>query len=268
MLSTCHWGLEIWASHRAVGQSLFGDLLFRDYRADWHVTGFKPINCELWNWNCSFSFIFFCLLNIEVWMLFKLLLMLIAHLGCIFSHMYWFLIKAWYCNRLFVFSLIKQFLSLVSKVLGYELEVKGTKWLAHRCSSHTEDELCEFSIHGGLWSTACFPRLRTLDSWTCSGIGLAVHTAFLPQPPRSSLGLVCTLFCGNLFISMFSSNSEKTSPEECWPLLERNISEIRHSSFGCFIYKVWLQIQSVWNAVITELQSLECCGLYGARSWI
>lgn len=98
-----------------------------------------------------------------------------------------------------MFSLIKQFLSLVSKVLGYELEVKGTKWLAHRCSSHTEDELCEFSIHGGLWSTACFPRLRTLDSWTCSGIGLVVHTTFLPQPP----GLAWD-WCVLCFVEIFS----------------------------------------------------------------
>lgn len=104
----------------------------RGYRADRHVTGFKPINCELWNWNSFFSFIFFCLLNIEVWMLFKLLLlMLMAHLGCVFSHMYWFLIKAWwYCNRLFV-----QFNKMVFESClksDYELDIKGIKWLARR----------------------------------------------------------------------------------------------------------------------------------------
>lgn len=33
--------------------------------------GIKPINCELWNWNCSFGFIFFCILNIEIQKLFK-----------------------------------------------------------------------------------------------------------------------------------------------------------------------------------------------------
>lgn len=166
-----------------------------------------------------------------------------------------------------MFSLIKQFLSLVSKVLGYELEVKGTKWLAHRCSSHTEDELCEFSVHGGLWSTACFPRLRTLDSWTCSGIGLVVHTTFLPQPP----GLAWD-WCILCFVETFSylcslqilRKRAQKSADHC--LKETYQRSDTHSSFGCFIYKVWLQIQSVWNAVITELQSLECCGLYGARS--
>lgn len=84
----------------------------------------STVNCEI---EIALSvFISFSLSNIEVWMLFKLVPLMLAHLGCVFSCMYWFLIKAWWhCNGLFVFSSIKQFLSLVSKVCGCEWEIKA-----------------------------------------------------------------------------------------------------------------------------------------------
>ena len=63
----------------------------------------STVNCEIEI--ALLVFISFSLINTEVWMLFKLRPLTLAHLGCVFSCMYWFLIKAWWhCNGLFVFS--------------------------------------------------------------------------------------------------------------------------------------------------------------------
>lgn len=177
-------------------QELFGNpFLFWDCRNDTRVIGLKPINCELSNWHCSFGFLFFSVLNIEIWKLKFTLLMLMTHFGCVFSLMYWFLIKAWcYYNRHFVFSLIKQFLSLVWKWFGLS-------WRSRKMVNRQHRGVISMLIveEGGVpISQSALPlpcTSSTIQSWetgACSGIDFVAHV--FPSPSLE-LARDCSVLC-------------------------------------------------------------------------
>lgn len=116
------------------------------------------------------------------------LLMLMAHFGCVYSLMYWFLIKAWhYYNSHFAFNLIKEFLSLVCTSFAYELEIKERRYIVS-----TEVLRCYFwcrllmvvDSSVCMYSTTCFLNsCRVLSAtWACSRIDPAAHTTY-PFPP-------------------------------------------------------------------------------------
>lgn len=90
------------------------------------IVGLKLIKCELWNGNCSYGFIIYNILNIEIWKLFKItLLVLMAHFGCVSLYMYWFLDKGlMLIQQAFCVKLNKeQFLNLVCISFSHELEI-------------------------------------------------------------------------------------------------------------------------------------------------
>jgi hypothetical protein len=134
--------------------------------------------------------------------------MLMAHFGCVFSHV-WFLIKAWcYCNRHFVFNLIKQFLSLVWTLFGSELEITGRRQVAST----------EVLFQCQLLRSVCSPFMSAHDlpctPWTlaeyCKPLDLqwnwpsCVHRLF----PQHCTGVFFQFYwCILLFI--FPPNSEK-----------------------------------------------------------
>lgn len=138
--------------------------------------------------------------------------MLMAHLGCVYSIMYWFLIKAWhYYNRHFVFNLIKWFPSLVCKLFGYELEIKEKSYIIDMEVLFLMPMLdgCGF-IHR---SAHNLPRTSEVmqsivSSWACSRIDLAAHITLPPPYNGVSLELQFSILL-LYFKFIFWSNSEK-----------------------------------------------------------